>query len=98
MTDGSERRRYHRTPVSLKVRLKTEDGTQLVNTRDISDGGIYLLMDEEELPPVGTKVKVQAQGMAVEAPVVEMEVVRTCSDGIGLRFAGDVPEGDQSTN
>lgn len=60
-------------------------------TRDISDGGLFLIMDpsEVEIPPVGTVLEGQVQGMMADAPVVRMEVVRMVSEGIGLRFIPD---------
>ena len=63
----------------------------MLGTKDISDGGIFLVHDEVEyLPPVGSVVDVQVQELAIEAPVVKMEVVRTAGDGIGLRFVGEI--------
>ena len=43
-------------------------------TRDVSDGGIFLLMDDSVIKdhPVGTVVKGQIQGMMEDAPVVTM--------------------------
>lgn len=60
-------------------------------TRDVSDGGIFLLMDDSVIKdhPVGTVVKGQIQGMMEDAPVVTMEVVRIAEDGVGLRYLLD---------
>jgi len=60
----------------------------VVWTRDVSDGGVFLLFDpqDQEVPPVGTILKGQIQGMVHDAPVVTLEVVRIAAEGIGLRF------------
>lgn len=84
---GIEKRQYLRTRLTSNVRLTHPDtGTIEVKTRDISDGGIYLLSCITNLPPVGSLVKVQLLDTPFEAPVLEMRVVRCENDGIGLTF------------
>lgn len=85
----SEDRKFPRTPVKLKVCLIiSEAGEILAVTRDISDGGLFILLDVEKIPDIGKAVNVQVQGLpnGMEAPWVKMQVVRTETDGIGLRM------------
>lgn len=83
----NENRRYPRIPVRCRV-LITHDsfGEMMVQTRDISDGGIFIVTDPEEMPPVGTQVRGQVQGMLMDAPIVDMLIVRVEPGGLGLKF------------
>ena len=84
---SKQNRQYVRTKLTSKVKLIHPDiGTVQVMTRDISDGGIYLLSDITNLPPVGSQVKVQLIDTPFEAPVLDMIIVRLENDGIGLSF------------
>ncbi len=81
------KRKYPRVRIPLNVSLVfSEEGNVYSVTRDISDGGIFLLLDQAVMPEIGDFVKVQVQGMGggESAPWVRMEVVRTESDGVGL--------------
>ena len=74
-------------PVSLKIKLMHSDFGELVaSTWDMSDKGIFVLLDHPELLHVGMIVKGQVQSMMDDAPVIDMEVVRCEKDGIGLKF------------
>lgn len=81
-------RRYPRTRLRAEVKLKhPEVGEQLSHTRDISEGGAFVLNENIMLPALGEVIEVQVQGMPGEAaPVVRMKVVRIDRDGIGLEF------------
>ena len=82
-----EQRTSPRIQVPLKVSLKfSEDGHLYALTRDISDGGIFLLLDQETMPKVGDTVRVQVQGVGggEVAPWVRMQVVREEVSGLGL--------------
>jgi hypothetical protein len=83
----NERRRHPRLPLSIEVKI-THDSLESVVllTRDISEGGIFVVTDGQPLPPVGTKIAGQVQSPMAEMPVVQMEVVRVEPDGVGLRF------------
>nr|WP_298164481.1 PilZ domain-containing protein [uncultured Pseudomonas sp.] len=84
----SNQRKNVRTP--LKVRLRIEHplhGELLVSTRDISDCGVYVLMDQgADLLTLGEQVTGQVQGLPMEAPILQLEVVRVEPMGVGLRF------------
>jgi hypothetical protein len=77
-----------RTAMSAKVKLAHEElGDFIFSTRDISDGGVFVVVDTEPFAPeIGDKVTVQVQGLPVPAPVLEMVVVRKTNDGYGLQF------------
>lgn len=81
-----EQRKHPRTQVPMRVSLKfSEEGQLFAVTRDISEGGIFLLLEQETMPQVGDVVRVQVQGMGDgEAPWVRMKVVREEASGLGL--------------
>lgn len=87
----SDQRHNVRTP--LKVRLRIEHpahGEMLVTTRDISDTGVYVLLDQaHDLLVIGERVSGQVQGLPMEAPILQLEVVRVELLGVGLRFLRD---------
>lgn len=87
-----ENRREHvRTPLKVPLRIDhPRYGGLLVTTRDISEGGVFVTIDEaSRFLQVGEQVCGQIQGMAEEAPLVRMRVVRCESCGVALIFAGD---------
>ena len=75
--------------MSAKVRVTHEElGEFVFSTRDISDGGVFIVVDTEPFAPsIGDSVQVQVQGIPVPAPVLDMVVVRKTNDGFGLQFA-----------
>ena len=77
-----------RTP--LKVRLRIDHpvhGELMVTTRDISECGVYVLMDQaQNTLAMGEQVQGQVQGLPMEAPILTLEVVRVEPLGVGLRF------------
>lgn len=91
-TPGLKENRRHRR-VSLKCQVEINHpiiGKHVVEMKDFSDSGIFLYMEPDKFPPVGTLIKGQVIGMqGDDAPVVEMEVVRIEKSGIGLRFVDD---------
>ena len=84
---SKETRRYIRTPFACRIKIIHDSiGELLVKTRDISDGGVFVVLEPEQIPPVGTVVAGQVQGLMDNAPVLQMEVVRVEPTGVGLRF------------
>ncbi|WP_148863015.1 PilZ domain-containing protein [Marinobacter fonticola] len=84
---SSNRRAHIRTALNAQVSVTHPSlGRRVYNTRDISDGGIFIVSEGSELPELGDRVEVQVQGLPVPAPVLEMEVVRMSVDGFGLQF------------
>lgn len=89
-TKGSNQRRYQRTPLRCKFKIWHDSiGEAIVTTRDISDGGVFLITADVPIPPTGSVIRGQVQGLMSDAPIVVMEVVRVESSGIGLRFISD---------
>lgn len=83
----SDKREHTRTPMTCRIKIQCPvNGEMMVKTRDISDGGVFVLLDGQEIPPIGTIVSGQVQGLMDDAPVLDMEVVRMEPEGIGLRF------------
>jgi len=86
----SDTRNDPRTPMKCQVKVSHDSiGDILVNTRDISDGGIFLLTEDINMPPVGTVVQGQVQGMGMVAPILKMQIVRIEPSGIGLKFINE---------
>lgn len=85
------KRESPRTPFKVRIRIDhPEHGRMLVHTRDISDTGVFVILDDaQKLLHIGEVVSGQVQDLPIEAPVVEMEVVRFESSGMGLRFRRD---------
>lgn len=81
------------TRAPLKVRIRIDHpvhGELMVVTRDISDSGVFVVIDDaQSLLQIGEQVAGQVQGLPVEAPVVQMLVVRFEPGGVALRFKRD---------
>lgn len=81
------KRQHLRTRVTVQFKLfHPALGERTVTTRDVSDGGVFLILDDPGVLPVGARVKGQVVGIAEEAPQVDMEVVRYEAAGLGLKF------------
>ncbi len=61
-------------------------GKVMMKMQELTDKGIYILCEDVPIPPIGSIVQVQLQGMAEEAPIVDMEVITVEPDRVGLRF------------
>jgi c-di-GMP-binding flagellar brake protein YcgR len=81
-----EKRKYVRTAFTCRIKIISADNEMLVKTRDISDGGVFVVLEPDQMPPIGTIVSGQVQGLLDNAPVLKMEVVRMEPNGVGLRF------------
>lgn len=65
-------------------------GEQKTHTRDISEGGAYVMSEGLILPALGEIIEVQVQGLPGDAaPIVRMKVVRIDREGVGLEFLND---------
>lgn len=86
----NDQRGQRRTPLKVKLRIDhPQHGELLVTTRDISDSGLFVLIDDQQLLHIGECVQGQVQGLPMEAPLVQLEVVRAAPGGVGLRFRRD---------
>lgn len=87
---SSENRKHLRIGLVVDIELTLPDQNPIdVRTRNISDGGLYIILDKIQLPPIGTEVKVRLKdrlGDGETAPVNRALVVRQEPDGIGLQF------------
>ncbi len=86
----SDKRVHIRTLLNAKIKVIhdiVEEGMFYV--RDISDGGVYVIVGDSVFPPLGSVVTVQMQGLPFEAPILDMVVVRKGADGFGLRFLNE---------
>lgn len=84
------RRRHTRTPMTVRVKIAHPAvGEKIVKTKNISESGLFILVEPEEMPPIGEIVIGQVQGMIEDPPSLRMEIVRTEKDGIGLQFIND---------
>lgn len=84
---SKDKRKHIRTPLQCKIKISHASvGELIVKTRDISDGGVFVVLEPDQVPPIGTHVTGQVQGLLDDAPILEMEVVRVEPAGVGLRF------------
>jgi hypothetical protein len=85
--NGDNRRTDLRTKVKTKMKFTHPScGSVLLNSGDISDGGIFLYSEGVIPPEIGAKVTVQMTGLPMEAPIVPMKLMRLTHDGMGLKF------------
>lgn len=84
----SNSRKNVRTPLEVRLRIDHPvHGELMVTTRDISECGVYVLMDQaQNTLAMGEQVQGQVQGLPMEAPILTLEVVRVEPLGVGLRF------------
>ncbi|MEX6500584.1 PilZ domain-containing protein [Pseudomonas zhanjiangensis] len=86
----SNQRRYPRTPMKCRIKIcHPSFGELLGHTRDLSDGGVYVRHPDLAGLAPGTRVTGQVQDLPIEAPVLQMEVMRADAEGAGLRFVED---------
>ncbi len=90
-----DQRKHIRTSLQCKIKISHPAvGEKIVKTRDVSDGGVFVVLDPDQIPPIGSIVTGQVQGLMDDAPILEMEVVRVEPSGIGLRFLNQENEID----
>ncbi len=82
-----EKRRYSRIPLATRVKITHPAiGSVIVKTRDLSNGGVFLVTQGIELPPIGSILEGQVQDLPEDAPIVKMKIVRAEADGVGVMF------------
>jgi hypothetical protein len=85
--NSKDKRRHVRTAFACRIKITHDSvGELLVKTRDISDGGVFVVLEPDQIPPIGTLLTGQVQGLMDDAPVLQLEVVRVEPMGVGLRF------------
>lgn len=81
------RREHPRIPMTVNIKITHPDiGEKVIKTKDVSDGGLFILAEPTAMPPIGSIVTGQVQGIIESAPELKMEIVRTDSNGVGLRY------------
>ena len=84
---GKERRTDLRTKVKAKVKFTHSSvGSVLLDSGDISEGGVFVYNGDITPPAIGEKVTLQMTGLPMEAPIVPMIIVRHTHNGMGLQF------------
>ena len=87
---GKNSRQHLRIGLVVDIELTLPDNEVMhVQTKNISDGGLYLVIDTKGIPPIGTEVMVRIKnqlGDGEEAPINRALVVRHEVDGVGLKF------------
>jgi len=85
-----ESRKSPRYPVHLDVELIYQSGAQHhAVTRDVSDGGMFVLINSELRPILGELVTIRLTGNSIQKialPSNEAVVVHTAPQGIGLAY------------
>jgi c-di-GMP-binding flagellar brake protein YcgR len=86
-----ELRKYPRRKLHLEVELSFPSGEkQTVRTQDVSDGGVFLIVDKLRRPIIGEVIEVKIVNdeneLGVEFPSNDAVVVRQEEGGIGLAF------------
>ena len=86
----ADQRKHPRVGFVVDVELTIPDHDPIVvRTKNVSDGGLFIVIDDTEMPPVGTEVTVRLKnqlGDGEEPPLNRALVVRKGPDGIGLAF------------
>lgn len=86
-----DKRKYQRHVVHLEVELGFPEGeNQIVRTQDVSNGGVFLVVDKLRRPVIGEVVTVKLinseQNTSFSFPSNDAVVVRQEENGIGLAF------------
>lgn len=84
-----DQRRHRRMQVQMKVQLTHPDlGVIELMTKDVSEAGLYVLVDDCFDLPLGERVQVRTIKLGEDqkevSEVLSMRIVRKDSDGIGL--------------
>ena len=87
MEQQIEKRRAPRTNILCRVKISHHSfGEKIVNTRDISDEGLFILIDPTVLPSIGTVIKGKVLGLKEESKELDMRIVRCEDRGAGFQF------------
>lgn len=82
-----DNRQHSRHPIAVSIKISHESINEIIlETKDVSDGGLFVVVSPDKMPPIGALVKGQVQGMVEESPIIEMKIVRLANDGVGLQY------------
>lgn len=84
----ANQRQYPRTMMRCRIRITHPDlGDVYGQTRDLSDGGVFVENADLATLTPGSEVQGQVQDMPIEAPVLRMVIQRVIpGEGAGLAF------------
>jgi hypothetical protein len=83
----NDKRQHERIAFPAEVKIMHPGfGSMVGRTRDMSDGGLFLLLDINPGLAVGAQVTVQAQDLSGDAPLVKATVVRIEESGVALMY------------
>jgi hypothetical protein len=88
----SEKRHHERIPLTVEVELVDPAiGKFIANTRDISDGGVFVRLGPRPWPELGATVTVRVNQMLGDEPppLLRARVVRVTAEGVALAFVLD---------
>lgn len=86
---SENRRQFPRKDIQIEVKLNfLEDNSQTVITRDISLGGLYILLDNPDYYPMGEMVNMRFNNPLDnnEETIKDGIIVRRSDDGIAVAF------------
>lgn len=90
ISPAKNNRRSERFAIEMQIKLIFPDGSvHLSKTRDISEGGMFIILPSSEYPPLGEMVtfyKVEGQDVTTTLASDTAIVVHIENDGIGLAF------------
>lgn len=91
-----ERRRGARIPVNARVMLVNGTiGEIVARTRDISDTGVFIVIQPVPRLPVGAHIKMHMLDSAMPNIAFNMKVSRVMADGLGLMFIDFEKDGNR---
>lgn len=84
----SNQRQYPRTMMKCRIKISHPAfGSLTAQTKDLSDGGVFIEHPDLAALAVGDEVTGQVQDMPIEAPVLRMVIQRiVAGEGVGLAF------------
>jgi len=80
-------RQHILTDLRVRINLSHDTmGEMSVHSENMSDGGVFIVEEGQQLPGMGEIVWIQVQGLPVEASRLKAKIVRIDHNGIGLKF------------
>jgi hypothetical protein len=87
MRELAEKRQTPRTNILCRIKISHRSfGEKIVNTRDMSEDGLFVLLDPTILPRAGTVVKAWVLGLNTSGQELALRIVRCEEHGAGFEF------------
>ena len=94
--ETKERRASYRQTIEARVNIShSAFGTLHALTRDISDTGMFVLLNDSPHLPKGAHLRVQLPESSDPDIIFNMRVVRTTEEGVGLVFVDYERDGER---